>query len=928
MKKFKIKTVVTLGPATNTIQDLRKIKDKGVDFVRINMSHSSINDLKYYIGLAKQVGISFIIDSEGSQIRTGLLKFERINLEENDQLLIYSQPIIGDQSRICLKPSYIVNQLMVGDLLYIDFNDLILRVADVSSIKSGYISVRAVTKGSLSGNKAVVVDSVLPQTYDLPSLTEKDKLSIKLGLENDIKYFLASFIRSGECVDKIREVANNSMQIISKIECSDALSNLDEIITKSDYVFIDRGDLSKEVPIEKIPLIQKIIIKRAQEFKKCVFVATNFLETMTQNKRPTRAEANDVVNTVLDGAYGLVLAAETAIGKYPMRSINMLNALIKNAELGCQSANRKQGKVGILGKRASSRYLLNNDFPAKLIQPHGGQLVDRFINQPVDAAAVASLYKIRLNEDQQMDVEQIAIGTFSPIKGFMVADDFWDVLDKMKLSNGVVWTIPIFLDVTEAQAKNIAVGDQVALVNGNDNVLAIMDIEDKYGYRPDKVAEKLYYTNSSEHPGVRWLNSLGPVIIGGKINLLQRKEAEFKQYELTPRQVRRLFDERGWAKVVGFHTRNVIHRSHEFIQLDAMEKEYCDGLFVHPIVGKKKTGDFYAEYIIKSYELMMKSFYPRDKVVFSVFSTFSRYAGPREAVFTALCRKNFGCSHFIVGRDHTGVGSFYHPKASHEIFDKLSEIGIQAVKFDDVFYSKKLNKYVHKIDNPQHDEDDRFYINGTQARKIFKLAQAPPAWFMRPEVSRIILDAVNSGQEVFVEDKSKRLGKVIWFTGLSGSGKTTIANKKKERLELMGKSVRIIDGDDIRKSKHKRLGFSRDDIRENNRLIAELARDAMEKFDFVLVSIISPYREDRMMARSIVGGNFVELFVNCPIEECINRDAKGLYRKALNGEIDNFIGVSKLRPYEPPTNPDIEVKSDQLNIEECVEKILNYLDSL
>ena len=215
--------------------------------------------------------------------------------------------------------------------------------------------------------------------------------------------------------------------------------------------------------------------------------------------------------------------------------------------------------------------------------------------------------------------------------------------------------------------------------------------------------------------------------------------------------MRRLFDDRGWTKVVGFHTRNVIHRAHEFIQIDAMERENCDGLFVHPVVGKKKPGDYNAKYIINSYEKMMKDIYPKNSVVFATFSTFSRYAGPREAVFTALCRKNFGCSHLVVGRDHTGVGNFYHPNASHKIFGKFDDLKIKPIIFDKVFYSGKEKKYLHEKDVDSMDELEALHISGTQARAMFEKGEAPPEWFMRPEVSEIIIKAMKNKEEVFVK---------------------------------------------------------------------------------------------------------------------------------------------------------------------------------
>jgi ATP sulfurylase/adenylyl-sulfate kinase len=880
------------------------------------MSHSSLDDLKYFIALAKKVGIPFIIDTEGSQIRTGDLRIDNIALKENDEIKIYSQPIIGKKKKISFKPEGIIKQLEKGDLIHIDFDVLILRVSDVSTITKGYITAKVVSEGILRKNKAVVINPGSEKKFNIAPLSKKDLQSIKLGLQEGIKYIAASFMRSKEFVDEVRKATQGKMKIISKIECIDALEKSDEIIQASDFLLLDRGDLSKEIPIEKIPLAQKIILHKAHKYNKGVFVATNLLETMIYNKKPTRAEVNDVVNTILDGAYGLTLAAETAIGKYPMECINMLNKLIAQAEIVKNSDFK------------SLNCLLEANSSPALVPPHGGNLVNRILRKTMDKSYLDSLPKIKLNQDLQMDVEQIAIGTFSPIEGFMNRRDLQSVLDNMRLANGTAWTIPILLDVTKEQADKISIGQDVALIGDNDEIMAILHVEDKYQLDKKDVAQKLYGTNSIEHPGVRWINTMQPVLLGGKVDLIKRRQTEHKEYELTPRQVRRLFAERGWSKIVGFHTRNVIHKSHEFIQLKALEQENCDGLFIHPVIGKKKPGDFHAKYIIKSYEQMIKHFYPKDKVVFATFSTFSRYAGPREAIFTALCRKNFGCSHFVVGRDHTGIGNFYPPKASHEIFDKFPDLGIKPVIFDQVFYSRKHKKHIHEPKHPDYKDKHKAQISGTQAREMLQKKKAPPEWFMRPEISKMIIEAINKGEEVFVKEPRAKQNKVIWFTGLSGSGKTTIALKMKEKLESLGKSVEIIDGDIVRNNQHKHLGFSRKDIRENNKLIAELVCEKKKDFDFILVPIISPYKEDRAMARTIIGNNFFELFINASLQTCINRDAKGLYKKALAGEINNFIGISDSNPYEAPDNPDIEIKSDKLTVNESVEKIVNYFKKL
>lgn len=747
-----VKIIVTIGPSTCNEESLRKIKDKGVDFVRVNMSHSSIDYLKNAIQLAKKVNLPFIIDTEGSQVRTAELSTPTIELEDNQEIKIYNSEIIGDKEKLNLKPVSVVDQLEVGDLIHVDFDTVILRVSNTSTLSQGYIAAKAITGGILGKNKAVIIDPVHNRKLALPTLSDKDFQSIKIGLEEGIGHIAASFMRSGKAVEEVRSATQNTMKIISKIECIDALENLPDIIRKSDYLLIDRGDLSKEIPIEKIPLTQKIIINKAKKHGVGVFVATNLLETMVNNKKPTRAEVHDVINTIIDGAEGLALAAETAVGKYPMACINMLNSLIKHASiLNIEEFGDKEEKF--VEKLEKINYLLDFNMFSSLIPPHGGKLVNRTAKIMPDQQYLHSLPSIKLDENRQRDVEQIAIGTYSPLEGFMGQEDFHSVLDRMRLARGLVWPIPITLDVSEEKAAELSVGEDVALLDDYNEVMAILHLQEKYSYDKLETLKKLYATDNLEHPGAKVIMNMNPVLLGGSITLLKRRKSELKEYELTPKQTRRLFEERGWSKVVGFHTRNVIHRSHEFIQLKALEQEHCDGLFVHPVVGKKKTGDFNAQYIIKSYEMMIKGFYPKNKVLFGTFSTYSRYAGPREALFTALCRQNFGCSHFIVGRDHTGVGEFYHPKASHNIFNRFPELEIKPVRFDTVFYSEKKKEHLHEQEYPNHPEEDKISISGTQARKMFEAGEIPPPWFMRPEISQMIVDAVKNREEVFVREK-------------------------------------------------------------------------------------------------------------------------------------------------------------------------------
>ena len=749
MNEKRTQIIVTLGPSTKTEQDLQKIKGKDVDFVRVNMSHSNLEDLEYFVSLSKKVGIPFIIDTEGSQIRSGRMEKNLVHFIENDIVKIFANNIPGNRRELCLTPGYVIEQLEAGDLIYIDFDTLILRVLDVSTLSKGYINAKVISGGFIGSNKGVVVDPVFGRKFQLPPLSPKDYQAIELGLREGIEHIAVSFVRNGATIDEVRRATQNKMKIISKVECVDALENLDEIVQKSDFILIDRGDLSKEIPLEKIPFTQKVIMYKARQYDTGVYVATNLLETMVEKKKPTRAEVQDVVNTIVDGALGLTLAAETAIGKYPMECINMLNKLIQHSELVVNGCGTKSLENGYVRKLESSQYILDYT-SSPLIAPHGGKLVNRVLNDPPDKGYLDKLPKIMLDQNKQMDVEQISVGTYSPLEGFMGQEDFLSILDNMRLANGIIWPLPIVLDVPEKTADRLSIGDVIGLTDEVGEVMALLHLSEKYLFDKAESVKKLYGTDSFDHPGVRMVYEMEPVLLGGKVDLIRGRKSETRAYELTPKQLRRLFDERGWAKVLGFHTRNVPHRGHEFIQLKALEEAHCDGLLVHPVVGKKKPGDFKPEFIINSYEKMIEEFFPKERVVLAAFSTFSRYAGPREALFTALCRKNFGCSHFIVGRDHTGVGDYYDPYASQRIFDQFPDLGIQIVKFHEIYFSKKTNNYVHDENLSSYgDKEILRMISGSQARAMFLRGKRPPSWFMRPEISNIVLDSINKGYQVF-----------------------------------------------------------------------------------------------------------------------------------------------------------------------------------
>lgn len=748
----KIDMIVTLGPASWTEADLIKMRDRGVSFVRINMSHSSLADLKRCIKLAKKVGIPFIVDTEGSQVRTGHLTENRIAYEMGDEVKIYAKPVEGTREKINLTPEFVVRKLNAGDVLYLDFDSLVVCVSDTSMFEDkGYVTARVISGGTLGNNKGVYIDSASGASIDMEPLTKKDLESIKIGLREKVSHIAASFMRSGEAVKYVRKVTRGKMKIISKVECIDALKNLDGIIKESDMLLIDRGDLSKEIFLTRIPLTQKVIVHRARRKKKPVVVATNFLESMVQNASPTRAEIHDIESSITDGASGLTLAAETAIGTYPHECVNVMQNVIRHVTsvIDVDAWAKKEEKL--VAHLEKQNYLLDLDRHSPLIEPHGGKLIDRVLKEKPSASYLKKLKRVELTEEQQMDVEQIAVGSYSPLEGFMTKRELTSVLQKMRLPSGTIWPLPIVLDVDDNAAGQIKSGSTILLAAGK-KPLALMRVSEKYSYDKKKFCKELYRTTDGKHPGVQKVMSSGSAFLAGKIELIERRPAETASLELTPRQTRRLFEMRDWSRVVGFHTRNVIHRSHEFIQMEALRRASADGLFAHPVVGKKKSGDFETSLIAKSYETMIKRFYPKNRALLGAFATYSRYAGPKEALFTAIVRQNFGCSHFVIGRDHTGVGDFYHPKASHRIFDRFPELGIIPIRFDQIFYSKKLGVHVHEgEDTRKHKQDEKLTISGTEARKLFEAGKPPPDWFMRPEIADIVLQALKRGEKVFVK---------------------------------------------------------------------------------------------------------------------------------------------------------------------------------
>ncbi|MEK6844005.1 MAG: sulfate adenylyltransferase [Nanoarchaeota archaeon] len=733
----KVKIIATIGPGSNKPEILEKLKDRKVDFFRINLSHTEEEDIEQRIKDLLGYNMPIILDTEGSQVRTG--NSSEIEFLEGNVIKLHSKKVACDAFNLFLKPLVVISKLKGGDLISLEFNSVLLRVIDDSYLENGYIICQVAMGGKIGGKKAVQIES---PTFSLPPFSKKDHLAIELAKKYGIKHFTLSFMESSDSVIKFRQLYPET-NLYSKIESKKGLDNFIKIAEVSDGVLIDRGDLSSQITLEKIPFIQKLILNKVREMGKEAFVATNTLEQMAFALKPSKAEVNDIINTILDGATGIALTKETAIGKYPVETVNMLSNLISQVEF-----IQKDGG-DLIKSIERTNYAYSEETPELLIKPHGGKLIDRYTPNYKEIIPKKS---IDINEEALMDIEQIALGSFSPLEGFLGSKDFHSVVNNYRLSNGVIWPIPIVLAIDDNKRKEISEGENIAL-KFNGEICAILHLDEIYEIDKKEEAQKLFGTLNLEHPGVKNFLALKEHFLGGRITLLKKRHSNYKVHELTPKQTRKIFSERGWSKVIGFHTRNVIHKSHEFIQIEGMRKGLCDGLFVHPIIGKKKSGDFEAEIIIKSYEKMIEEFYPKSKVIFGTFATYSRYGGPREALFTALCRKNFGCSHFIIGRDHTGFKDFYHPNASHEIFKKFTkeELGIEPIMFGKVFYSDLENKHINEPEFIDHPEENKIHISGTQARQMLLSGQQPPEWFMRPEISKIIIDKIKNGEKVFVE---------------------------------------------------------------------------------------------------------------------------------------------------------------------------------
>lgn len=723
-----VRVLCTLGPSSLNKSVIERLTDRRVDLFRINLSHTPLDKVEETIKTIQSFSSTPIcLDTEGAQVRTGIMAKDVV-VPDRAHVQLTPERVEGTAERLTLTPASVFEELRPNNLIGLDFDGVVLLV--LRADQNGAETV-VLNGGKIGSNKAVVIDPA-PQ---LPPLADDDAKAVAIGREMGIKHFALSFANTAEDVALLRKLAGPDSEIISKIESRRGVKNLDAICAETDEILIDRGDLSREVPLENIPLLQKAIIRKANAANTPVNVATNLLESMLVNRKPTRAELNDITNTLLDGANGLVLAAETAIGDHPIGAVDMVLSMIERYRRsldGYRIDDLLQSASLLLPSLHGRRI---DDFPQSIIEP------------TTPAKLIEKLPAIEVDLETSMDIEQIAHGVYSPLNGFMVEEELEKVLDDCRLPTGDVWTMPILLQGKSQEFAAYDPGQSIRLVDSRTaEAVAILHLEDKYEVDLKSVAQRWFGTESKDHPGVARFMQRGMTMLGGPIEYLGPASIARSPYQLTPAQARMVFDIKGWSKIVAFHTRNVPHRGHEHIIANAAERSNADGIFIHPVIGPKKAGDFTPEAIMGAYERLISARFPN--AILAAFSTYSRYCGPREAVFTALCRKNYGCTHFLLGRDHTGVGDFYSPNQNKELFDSLGDIGITPVFFDTVYFSKKTG---HMVESAEGASDQRQSISGTMIRDLLCQDKPVPDWCMNKDISSWLLEMRKAGEELFVE---------------------------------------------------------------------------------------------------------------------------------------------------------------------------------
>jgi len=559
----------------------------------------------------------------------------------------------------------------------------------------------------------------------------------------------------------------------------------------------------------------------------------------------------------------------------------------------------------------------------ELIQPYDGTLVDLTIHGPQReelSAAAAGLPSLQLSARSMCDLELLATGAFSPLERFMGEEDYYNVLHEMRLSSQVLFPIPITLTADRSWLGRE--GDPLALRDSRNNLLAVMTIAETFTWDRGEEARLVLGTEEPRHPLVAEMGTWGEVCISGPIKVINLpRYYDFVTLRLTPAQVRERLQGLGHSNVVAFQTRNPLHRGHEELTKRAAA-EVGGSLLIHPAVGLTKPGDIDHYTRVRVYLTVVERYFDPQRTLLSLTPLAMRMAGPREALWHAIIRRNYGASHFIVGRDHAGPGEdsagnpFYGPYDAQTMLERYAdEIGVKPIAYKELVYVPEEDSYKERSElSPK--ESFRS-LSGTQLREEYQLEGLPiPTWFMREETAQIMTDQY---------PPRHKQGICVWFTGLSASGKSTTAQLLTTMLLEHGRQVTLLDGDIVRTHLSKGLRFSRQDRDANVLRIGFVASEIVRHHGATVCAAVSPYRTTRNRVREMVGADrFIEVFVDTPIEVCEQRDEKGMYARARQGHITGFTGVDD--PYEAPSNPEITLNTVDVTAEENARRIISFLE--
>ncbi len=539
----------------------------------------------------------------------------------------------------------------------------------------------------------------------------------------------------------------------------------------------------------------------------------------------------------------------------------------------------------------------------------------------------ADLVSHDLTPRQICDLELLMNGGFNPLKGFLSEDDYNGVVDNMRLADGTLWPMPINLDVSEDFAASLEIGQDIALRDQEGVILATMTVTDRWEPNKAHEAEKVFGADDDAHPAVNYLhNQAGKIYLGGPVTGIQQPvHYDFRARRDTPNELRAYFRKLGWRKVVAFQTRNPLHRAHQELTFRAAREAQAN-LLIHPVVGMTKPGDVDHFTRVRCYEAVLDK-YPAATTNMSLLNLAMRMAGPREAVWHGLIRKNHGCTHFIVGRDHAGPGKnsagedFYGPYDAQDLFrEHQEEMGIEMVDFKHMVWVQERAQYEAIDEIEDKDNITILNISGTELRRRLQEGLEIPEWFSFPEVVKELRRT---------KPPRSQQGFTVFFTGFSGSGKSTIANALMVKLmEMGGRPVTLLDGDIVRKNLSSELGFSKEHRDLNIRRIGYVASEITKNGGIAICAPIAPYATTRRAVREDVEafGAFVEVHVATSIEECERRDRKGLYKLAREGKIKEFTGISD--PYDVPQNPELSVETENVDVDNCAHQVLLKLESM